>query len=368
MTLGNLTKEFHKLQKNIRTLSGGQAEIAEWDDEDVSTFKVDVKPRDGVYKGGTFCFKVALGETFPETAPVIRCETQIYHPNIDPTEEYDDTNVCLNMFNSDEWQEAYGIDGIVQGLLFLFYEPNLEDPLSPYFDSTSEEEFETNVLASLKGEIVEGVQYVWNFGEKETSKENVDPDSNTTKGDNSKNNMEDKADIAKGDNPNVEDVVILREKRQGVDLDIIRQRRQGIHCDNISMISDPQCNNLSSADVGDQSDNLLPEPCDPSESFMVKTEDLTTQTSDSNPPDLIPTANTLPDCQDVTAASGSCDLHQPLVDSGGQDLSVQSEINLSHQGVTLCSYDAVMPEMNLFFLMINKLTKLFKTCPQKCKK
>lgn len=60
MTLGNLTKEFHKLQKNIRTLSDGQAEIAEWDDEDVSTFKVDIKPRDGAYKGGTFCFKVLI--------------------------------------------------------------------------------------------------------------------------------------------------------------------------------------------------------------------------------------------------------------------------------------------------------------------
>ncbi|XP_046553461.1 NEDD8-conjugating enzyme UBC12-like [Haliotis rubra] len=229
MTLGNLTKEFHKLLKNIRTLSDGQAEIVEWDDEDVSNFKVDVKPHDGAYKGGTFRFTVTLGETFPETAPVIRCETHIYHPNIDPTEECDDTNICLNMFNSDEWQEAYGVDGLVQGLLFLFYEPNLEDPLSPYFDSTSEVDFEMNVLASLKGEIVEGVQYIWNFGEKEIVEEkDADQDPSIIKGDNSKSNMVDKAeDIEKGDNSSVDDAVILREKRQSVDLDIIAQRRQG---------------------------------------------------------------------------------------------------------------------------------------------
>ena len=84
------------------------------------------------------------------------CLTNIYHPNIDPTDC--DDNVCLNIFN--EWLPCYGLQDCIQGLLFLLHNPNLTDPLSPYFDAFyDEEEFAKNVRKSLMGEVVEGATF-----------------------------------------------------------------------------------------------------------------------------------------------------------------------------------------------------------------
>lgn len=83
----------------------------------------------------------------------MKCLNNIYHPNIDPTE--DDTNVCLSLL--EEWQPNFGLDDIIQGLLFLLHNPNLSDPLSPYFDPDMDEsEFQSNVQQSLLGQQVEG--------------------------------------------------------------------------------------------------------------------------------------------------------------------------------------------------------------------
>lgn len=89
----------------------------------------------------------------PRNAPEIKCLNKIYHPNIDPTD--DDTNVCLSLI--EEWQPNFGLDDIVQGLLYLLHNPNLADPLSPYFDPDMDEaEFQSNVQRSLLGQQVEG--------------------------------------------------------------------------------------------------------------------------------------------------------------------------------------------------------------------
>ena len=106
-----------------------------------------------------------MEEAFPVSPPVVRCLTPIYHPNIDPTDALEDsTNICLDMFDDDNWNDVYGLDGTLQGILFLFYHPNIDDPLSPYFEpSLSEDEFKDNVMRSLRGENVEGVQYTCNI-------------------------------------------------------------------------------------------------------------------------------------------------------------------------------------------------------------
>ena len=101
-----------------------------------------------------------MGNDFPESCPEVNCDTEIYHPNIDPTS--DNYNVCLSLF--DEWTSTYGIRDVTQGLLFLFYNPNVDDPLSTYFgDSLTDEEFEENVRASLRGEDVEDYSFPWNY-------------------------------------------------------------------------------------------------------------------------------------------------------------------------------------------------------------
>ena len=84
----------------------------------------------------------------------MECLTPIYHPNIDTT--CDDHNVCLNLF--DEWDDRYSLEDIIQGLLFLLYNPNVDDPLSSYFTlEMSDEELQQQIRQSLNGGNMDGV-------------------------------------------------------------------------------------------------------------------------------------------------------------------------------------------------------------------
>lgn len=56
----SFAKDFHNLLRNISSISGGQACISDWDDEDVSKFDVEISPSDGLYKGGKFKFQVRI--------------------------------------------------------------------------------------------------------------------------------------------------------------------------------------------------------------------------------------------------------------------------------------------------------------------
>lgn len=100
----------------------------------------------------------------PEVPPAIHCLTRIYHPNIDPTiTETDVSNICVNLL--DDWSESNDLEDCVQALLFLFHNPNIEDPLSPYFDpSGTYEDFQENVLLSLEGKEVDEIAFETNYG------------------------------------------------------------------------------------------------------------------------------------------------------------------------------------------------------------
>ena len=172
-------------------------------------------------------FQIEMQSDYPLSAPLVNCETEIYHPNIDPTsEEY---NVCLNLF--DEWTESYGLRDVIQGLLFLMYNPNLEDPLSTYFgDPIPEDEFESNVRASLRGEDVDDYSFPWNyFGKdiemlnkkpgvnKETGEDNkIEESTEVTEEDNTENNTEntetDKDNVEETKEVVSQDVTLILEK------------------------------------------------------------------------------------------------------------------------------------------------------------
>uniref|UniRef100_A0A8C5J437 UBC core domain-containing protein n=1 Tax=Junco hyemalis TaxID=40217 RepID=A0A8C5J437_JUNHY len=46
----------------------------------------------GFYKGGKFVFSFKVGQGYPHDPPKVKCETMVYHPNIDL-----EGNVCLNI-------------------------------------------------------------------------------------------------------------------------------------------------------------------------------------------------------------------------------------------------------------------------------
>lgn len=48
----------------------------------------------------------------------------VYHPNINL-----EGNVCLNILRED-WKPVLDINAVIYGLIYLFYEPNPDDPLN----------------------------------------------------------------------------------------------------------------------------------------------------------------------------------------------------------------------------------------------
>lgn len=180
-----LLKHYRLLAKNIDSFSDGQARLKrEEDDTDgddsLTAIRVTLEPRSGPYRGGSFDFEIDTSDGYPTSPPVVRCQTHIYHPNID---SYDscEGEVCLNLLD-ELWTSEMSLEDVVQGLLFLLHEPNLDDPLSSLFDgSEDEEEFKERVRQSLRGEEVDGIPFEKNLADWFVSEEEEEKvEQNTT--------------------------------------------------------------------------------------------------------------------------------------------------------------------------------------------
>ena len=58
-----------------------QTEFA--DPDDLLNFKLTIQPDEGFYKNGIFVFTFKIGPNYPHEPPKVKCETMVYHPNID---------------------------------------------------------------------------------------------------------------------------------------------------------------------------------------------------------------------------------------------------------------------------------------------
>jgi ubiquitin-conjugating enzyme E2 M len=95
------------------------------DPANLRVLKVTIKPdRSSWWSPGVYEFTVTVGDEYPHKAPVAHCNTQVYHPNIDM-----EGHVCLNILRA-EWNPVLSLYAVLNGLLFLFYEPNPLDPLN----------------------------------------------------------------------------------------------------------------------------------------------------------------------------------------------------------------------------------------------
>lgn len=124
----NLTKSSPaqlRAAKDFRELSlPPLVSITQPNPSDVMNYKITIKPDEGYYRGGRFSFDLKIPNSYPHDPPKLKCETSVYHPNIDQ-----EGNVCLNILRED-WKPVLTISSIIYGLLHLFYEPNPEDPLN----------------------------------------------------------------------------------------------------------------------------------------------------------------------------------------------------------------------------------------------
>ena len=168
-----IMKELHHLYGEIEELTEGQCTAQDLDLEKETTaedvrFIVSIIPNDGPYKSGQFEFLFKVPKRYPAMPPSVRCLTHIYHPNIDDRGE-----ICLSLF--DDWAPEFNcLMHCVQGLVFLLKNPNLEDPLSPYFcpeDAEDMETFHKNVRTSLEGGIIDGfIRFKRNLVTSESNK------------------------------------------------------------------------------------------------------------------------------------------------------------------------------------------------------
>jgi ubiquitin-conjugating enzyme E2 M len=99
------------------------------DANNISHFKITVDLKGNQndksywYKG-KYTFNVETPKEYPHKPPKVTLDTPIYHPNIDRNGA-----VCLNILRKD-WMPINTMNMVALGCLFLFNEPEPEDPLN----------------------------------------------------------------------------------------------------------------------------------------------------------------------------------------------------------------------------------------------
>ena len=146
----------YRMMKEVAELDlPTHAEVNFPDEANIMKFEVfvDLTKEECLWKGGKYKFTVAVSPNYPHEAPKCHCETTIYHPNIDLQ-----GNVCLNILRAD-WKPVLGINAVILGLIFLFIEPNPNDPLNKdaaELMRTNEAVFREKVRKSMKGGLIDG--------------------------------------------------------------------------------------------------------------------------------------------------------------------------------------------------------------------
>lgn len=110
------------------------------DPNNIQEFLVRVTPDHGIWAHGNFDFKFSVPDGFPFERPTVRCQTRIWHPNIEETGA-----VCLNILR-DNYTPVMSIAQLVVGLQFLFTEPNPASPLN----QEAANHFEENLASFTK--------------------------------------------------------------------------------------------------------------------------------------------------------------------------------------------------------------------------
>ncbi len=145
-----------KIEKDLKSLDIPPTIQFKQLDSSKMQFEIIIKPDEGFYKFGIFKFQMSINNNFPIDAPKVKCLNKIYHPNIDL-----DGNICLNILRED-WSPVLNLNSILVGLLFLFLEPNGNDPLNKESAGVlirDKNLFKKYVNVSMNGGSIDGVRY-----------------------------------------------------------------------------------------------------------------------------------------------------------------------------------------------------------------
>lgn len=124
-TVPNFPPSTSFIRTDIADLDGGAvAQVDFPNPNDLTNFNVTVSPDSGFWSGAKYLFTIAIPALYPHEPPKVTCRTKIYHPNINL-----EGNVCLNILR-EEWKPVLDINAVIYGMIYLFYEPNPDDPLN----------------------------------------------------------------------------------------------------------------------------------------------------------------------------------------------------------------------------------------------
>lgn len=146
-----------RLQQEFDQLELPQSCVVDFpNSDDLMHFNIRITPDIGFWKGCTYHFSFDIPLEYPYTTPKVKCQTKIYHPNIDL-----EGNICLNILR-DDWTPVQTIAAVIFGLLLLLDDPNANDPLNHQAAALLRKdrgEFAQVVRRTLRGEVYEGVRF-----------------------------------------------------------------------------------------------------------------------------------------------------------------------------------------------------------------
>lgn len=202
--MAQFEKDYRQLCKQIKSLADGQVRVSlentfdrpgaspstssdslSSSDTEETTSKlicyIEITPNDGPYARGSFVFAIEASPDgdYPETQPVVSCLTRIYHPNIDTAYGNCYNNVCVSTLNDWDGGPTSTLADLLQGLMFIFQYPNVDDPLTSNV-TTDELEFQKNVRISIEGGCIEDFDqddtFEMNYGYRRFINEQEDHD------------------------------------------------------------------------------------------------------------------------------------------------------------------------------------------------
>ncbi|CAA9991247.1 NEDD8-conjugating enzyme UBC12, putative [Plasmodium knowlesi strain H] len=113
------------LQKEILDLDPiDGVQLQQIHDHTLKEIGISVTPKESYFRGKTVSFVIMFKDTYPIAPPKIKCQSKIFHPNIDER-----GNVCLNVLKL-EWNPIINLQMLILGLLLLLNEPSTEDPFN----------------------------------------------------------------------------------------------------------------------------------------------------------------------------------------------------------------------------------------------
>ena len=100
-----------------------------WDPDnnnpDVFHWQITLIPPQGTdYEGGLFKIEAKFREDYPETAPILKFVTRIFHCNINS-----DGHICLNSINY-TWRKSLSMEDVINHIMIFLYKQNPYDPFN----------------------------------------------------------------------------------------------------------------------------------------------------------------------------------------------------------------------------------------------